>query len=92
MPIIPMKSASFSSSVTSGENMSLELVTGNNAEGKPSYALLLLPANRVKDLRIALSMKDVVLENYGKVLAKGEGNEPPADMLEDIKEMLADTE
>jgi hypothetical protein len=89
MPVIQMEETkSFLSNLKSSEELALELVTGNNAEGKPHYALLLLPVNKVKELKIALSMKDIVLEDYGQVMARGDGHEPPADLVEDILGLL----
>lgn len=88
MSIVPMKTKSFSGGVMSKDDLALELVTGNDAKGRPSYALLLLLASKVKDLRIALATKDVVLENYGKVMAKGAGHEPPEGLIDDIVELL----
>lgn len=70
------------------DSFALELVTGNDEHGQPSYALLLLPANKVEDLRRALANKDTVLEEYGEVLARGEGHEPPEDVVEDIQALL----
>jgi hypothetical protein len=88
MAIIPLKSDSFSSGITLGDDMVLQLVTGNNADGRPSYAILLLPAHKVNDLKIALPMKNVILDDYGKVMANGEGYEPPEGMIDDIMGLL----
>lgn len=79
---------SFTERLELDDSYALELVTGNDEHGRPSYALLLLPANKVNDLRRALANRDVVLEDFGEVLAKGEGLEPPEDMVEEIQALL----
>lgn len=70
------------------DSYALELVTGNDEHGNPSYALLLLPAGKVADLHRALANKDVILEDFGEVLAKGEGHEPPEDLVEEVQALL----
>lgn len=70
------------------DSYALELVTGNDENGQPSYALLLLPANKVDDLRRALANNDTVLEEFGEVLARGEGHEPPEEVVEEIQALL----
>lgn len=70
------------------DSFAIELVTGMDVHGKPSWTLLLLPSQKVQDLRRALALRDVALEDFGEVLASGEGDEPPEELLEELQGLL----
>ena len=70
------------------DSFAIELVTGDDVHGKPSWTLLLLPSQKVQDLRRALALRDVALEDFGEVLASGEGDEPPEELLEELQGLL----
>lgn len=70
------------------DSYALELVTGQDAGGRPCYQVVLLPAERVEDLRRNLMVKAVELEEYGEVLASGEGHEPPEGLIDELRGLL----
>lgn len=82
-----MTSRSFVERVEMEDSFVLELVTCESADG-PCYHVLLMPAQRVEELRRSLSAKDVELADYGEVLASGEGREPPAGMIEELRGLI----
>lgn len=75
---------SFTERVKKEEDFALEVLTGHDAQGEPCYSIVLMPANRVEDLRRTLQLKSVVLDDYGEVLAKGRGHEPPEGLVEEL--------
>lgn len=81
-------SRSFVERMEMEDSYALELVTGTDEHGQDFYAVLLLEANKVEDLRRTLTIKNAVLDDYGEVLAKGEGHEPPEGLIEEIRGLL----
>lgn len=79
---------SFVERVGMEDSFAIELVTGQDVHGKPSWSLLLLPTNKVQELRRTLAIRDVALEDFGEVLASGEGEEPPEELLEELQGLL----
>lgn len=83
---------SFTDRLQHKEQLHLELVTGQDAKGQDSYAVLLLPANRVDELRRALASRNIALEDFGRVLARGTGHQPPESLIEDLRLLLSTAE
>jgi len=83
-----MDKQSFTEKLKQHEHASLELVTGHDNDNNPIYALVLVPSPKVPEMRRALQNKDVVLENFGEVVATGAGHEPPQEMLEDMVALM----
>lgn len=77
-----MEGKSFLDRAGYSNNTVLELIRGQNKQGMDIYALLLLSAGKVPELRKALAGRDVVLEDFGTVLATGDGHEPSPEVLE----------
>lgn len=83
-----LEGKSFVERIGMEDSFAIELVTGDDVHGKLSWTLLLLPSNKVQDLRRNLALRDVVLEDFGEVLASGEGDEPPEELLEELQGLL----
>lgn len=56
------------------ENIEIRLITGESPDdGKPIYHYLALYSDMVRDLNLSLMLKTTELEQYGVILASGEG-------------------
>lgn len=63
----------------------VELVKGYSSDDKPFYAYILLQTDNVEHFHHALKTQDSILENYGVILAKGEGHEPSQEHSDYIR-------
>lgn len=79
---------SFAARISREDSYSLELITGASPEGKEEWSVLLVQASRVGELSRALSSRQVVLEEFGEVLATGEGSEPPEELMEELRALI----
>lgn len=70
------------------DNLEIHLIRGTSSEGVPTYTYLALHADVVKDMQMSLMVKTTDLEEYGVVLASGEG-EPDEDTRQYIAGLLA---
>jgi len=64
----------------------LTLVTGTLRDGSAHYAYASIPLARYMDFKLAESRGGYRLEDYGEVVAHGEGLEPPAEMRRRMEE------
>src|SRR3954470_23401143 len=61
------------------EKIEVHLVQGKDEEDNPIYAYMAVYASQVPDLNLSLITRTTDLENYGVILAAGEG-EPTAEV------------
>lgn len=59
----------------------VDCITGRDADGAQVYAILSVRADQYPAYRDALHAGPVRLEDHGVVLAKGEGNRPPEEVI-----------
>lgn len=70
------------------DSYALELVTDHDEDGAPRYRILLMPASHVEELRRTLAVKAVDLNDYGEVLAEGEGHTPPEGLIDELAGLI----
>lgn len=78
---------SFTERLALDDSYSLQLITGH-VEGVARWSFLLLPTGRLDDLSRALATRQVALEDYGEILAQGEGEEPPEELAEELYALI----
>ncbi|MCH2546529.1 MAG: hypothetical protein MK052_02810 [Alphaproteobacteria bacterium] len=81
------KSSSFVSRVQNEDGFALEAVYWKD-RGVPVYAVVLMPLKLVPQLRKDLKRKDVMLEEYGEVLVRGEGEELPEGLIDELYDLV----
>src|SRR5665213_293900 len=70
------------------DRIEIHLVKGENSDGIPTYVYLALYASQARDMELSLMTKTTDLEQYGVVLASGEGK-PSAEVKAYVDSMLA---
>lgn len=86
--MIPPVSRSFAERLEKDDSYVIELVCGHDAAGQPCHHVLLVAAARVEELRRNLLVKTVELEEYGEVLAAGDGHELPDGFIDELHGLL----
>lgn len=66
----------FQEKIKAENECSLEWVTGNDQNGQPIFAYVLVPAVNVDKFRKALATREVTMSEFGLVLASGKGHTP----------------
>lgn len=76
---------SFVNKIKSQSGISVELILGEDENGKPFHGFILMKASNMDTLRKEVIIKKGQdLSDYGVVLLKGEGHEVPEGVAEEV--------
>lgn len=81
-------SMSFVKDIIDDRSYVVELITSINPKDEMFYAYVLMQAALLPKFKQALAKEDVDLENWGVILASGEGHTPPDSVHEYITKRL----